>query len=397
MKQIRNMITAFALCAAGVGASAQKVTVADVEAMPGETVAFTLNLTGGKADTYTAMQFDAHFPTTGFATTGKYTISELWENVMAIIGDIDAEGVATIPVASSETIGAADVEGLLSVYFSVGSDVPAGEYSVTLTDLWFGYGTSSKDYLDDVTFKVNVVDRHNIVLDENSTTMPVAVGEASDVLLKRSIKADSWSTIVLPFEATGEQVKAAFGDDVELAEFTGWNSEEDDEGAIVAINATFERVDAEDGIAANTPLLIRVSNDVTSVTFNDVLLEPEEAPEVRVGKTAKTRAFFYGTYVSTFVPEENVFLNGNKFWYSTGATPIKGYRGYFEFRDVLDSYYNVSEIKVNLSIDGLETSVEDIANCHTRNGQWYDLSGRKVSKPCKHGVYLVNGKKAMIK
>ena len=55
MKQMKTTILSLALCALCAGATAQSVTVADVEALPGETVAFTLNLTGGKAGTYTAM------------------------------------------------------------------------------------------------------------------------------------------------------------------------------------------------------------------------------------------------------------------------------------------------------------------------------------------------------
>ena len=30
------------------------------------------------------------------------------------------------------------------------------------------------------------------------------------------------------------------------------------------------------------------------------------------------------------------------------------------------------------------------------NGQWYDLQGRKIEKPTKTGLYIVNGKKKVI-
>ena len=30
------------------------------------------------------------------------------------------------------------------------------------------------------------------------------------------------------------------------------------------------------------------------------------------------------------------------------------------------------------------------------NGQWYDLSGRKVTKPAKGRFYIVNGEKVFI-
>ncbi len=387
-------IIALALCFCGTVAHAQTVSVADVEALPGETVAFTLNLAGGKADTYTAMQFDAQFPTSGFTTTGKYVVSDLWENATAIIGSVDAEGLATIPVASSESISQADVEGLLTVSFSVGSDVAFGEYDVTLTNLWFGYGTSSKDYLEDVTFKVKVVERHTVVLDENSTVAPT---EATDVNVRvvRTINANTWSTICLPFDMSEEQVKAAFGDDVELADFTEWSSEEDDEGNIVGIEIGFAEI-AE--IEANHPCLIKVSSPIEEFTLDGIDIVVDEEPMVQVGKKKAERGYLMGTYVAnTTVPEYNLFLNNNLFWYSTGLTTMKAFRAYFELADVLTEVEEASA-KVRLVVGDDEASALNtisVGNVEA-DGVWYTMDGRKLSgKPTEKGIYIVNGKKVM--
>ena len=78
------------------------------------------------------MQFDAQFPVTGFSTTGDYDVTKLWKNATATVGAVNAEGIATIPVASSESISAADVEGLFTVSFTVGGGVALGNYDVTL-------------------------------------------------------------------------------------------------------------------------------------------------------------------------------------------------------------------------------------------------------------------------
>jgi hypothetical protein len=51
----------------------------------------------------------------------------------------------------------------------------------------------------------------------------------------RSIKAGDWSTICLPFAMSEAQCQAAFGDDVELANFSSWSSEEDDDGNIISL------------------------------------------------------------------------------------------------------------------------------------------------------------------
>ena len=235
------------------------------------------------------------------------------------------------------------------------------------------------------------------ILDENSDNADV-LKQAADVAvqLKRTIKADEWSTICLPFTATGEQVKTAFGDDVQLASFTGWESEEDGNGAIVAINVMFTSVSADEGIAANTPMLIKVSETVTEATFDGVTLEPAEEPMVQVGKKASERGWFYGTYAKTIVPEENLFLSGNEFWYSTGKTAIKGFRGYFEFRDVLDAYYDDSEVKVHMLFDDDATGIETIDHSSLNIDHYYNLAGQRVGKGYK-GVVIENGKKIIKK
>jgi len=392
MKTTKSIITAFALCALCAGAKAQTVTVADVEAVPGETVAFVLSLADGKADTYTAMQFNVQFPATGFTTTGEYSVASAWKNATAIIGSIDANGMATIPVASSETITPADVEGLLNVSFTVDSKVALGDYEITLSNIWFGYGTSSKDYLDDVSFKVHVVAAHTIVLDENATTAPVTE-QGVNVHVLRTIEAGEWNTICLPFSMTAEQVKTAFGSDVQLADFTGWSSEEDGD-AIVAINVAFTSVSV---IEANHPYVIKVSAPVTEFTVEGVDIAPEEEPVVQVGKRVAERGYMYGTYVVRTVPEESIYLTDNKFWYSTGNTQTKAMTGYFEFHDVLDAYYDGTEYssQIKMIIDDPTKGINDKSHEMTDCKNIYDLQGRRIEKPAKKGLYIWGDKKVI--
>lgn len=387
----------FALLAISGGARAQKVSVPDVEAVPGETVAFAVSLSEGLADTYTAMTLNVQFPATGFTTTGAYTVSTSWPAASGVVGDVDAEGLAVIPFSSANAISGTAVENLVTVEFTVAPTVAIGEYDVTLKQTLFEYGISDKTYADDVTFKVKVVARHTLTLDENSAVAPEAATDVN-VLLKRSIKAGNWSTICLPFTATGSQVKAAFGDDVQLARFTAWSSEEDNEGAVVGIDVKFTSADAADGIESNTPLLIKTSSDITTSTFEGVTLEPDDEPVVQVGKKSSERGYFHGTYVSMMVPEENVFLRNNKFWYSTGKTTTKGYRGYFEFKDVLDAYYDAASVRFNFFLDDVETSIDGLENRMPNVGgsEIYNLSGQRIGRVQK-GVNIVNGKKIMVK
>ena len=245
------------------------------------------------------------------------------------------------------------------------------------------------------TVTVEVPKPEYVILDENSLYAPEASDGAENVQLNRTINAGEWSTIVLPFTATGTQVKAAFGNDVQLAEFTGWERVEDKEGT-VGIKVDFKSIDANDGLAANTPLLIKVKEDVTTSIFEGVTITPENTPTVQVGWKASERGWFRGTYSVMQVPEENLFLDGNKFLYSTGDTTIKGYRGYFEFRDVLDAYYDGTEAKVDLYIDGT-TGIKIVSGVQsTTNDVIYNLAGQRVGK-AKNGIYIIGGRKQVVR
>ena len=392
MKKMKSTLLALALCAFAAEAGAQTVSVADVEVVPGETIAFTVDLNGGKADTYIAMQFDVQFPETGFATTGDYSVSPLWKNATSVVGSVDAYGVATIPVSSTEAISATDVQGLLTVAFTVDSNVPLGDYEVKLKNIWFGYGTSSKDYVGDATFTVHVVAVRTVVLDENSTTAPEAA-DGVNVRVLRTINAGDWSTICLPFAMTEEQTKEAFGSDVQLADFTGYETEEDDDENIVGIKVNFASVTA---IEANHPYIIKVSTPVDEFTVNGVDVDPEEEPTNAVIKrTKKQWSEMIGTYVAeTKLENQTLFISGGKFWYSAGLTNMKGYRAYFDFYDVLTEVEEAGA-RMFIDIDGEETGIGNINANDSDSAMFYDLSGRKVTRPQQHGLYIINGQKVL--
>lgn len=76
---------------------------------------------------------------------------------------------------------------------------------------------------------------------------------------------------------------------------------------------------------------------MTEFSVDGVDIAAEEEPTVQVGKKKAERGYFIGTYTAnTEVPADNLFLSGNKFWYSSGLTQMKGFRGYFELADVVD-------------------------------------------------------------
>lgn len=388
----------FALFAIGESVIAQNVTVPDVEAVPGETVSFSVNLSEGKSDTYTAMTIYAQFPATGFTTTGAYTISSSWTGASAVVGEVDGAGLATIPFASSNAIPGTSVDNLVTVSFTVDANQPLGDYDVTLIGTMFEYGTSDKDYAADVTFQVHVVSAHTIVLDENSTTVPT---DATDVNVRvlRTISAGNWNTICLPFSMSEAQVKTAFGDDVILGDFVNYDTEEDALENITGINVVFTSATA---IEANHPYIIKVSSAITNFTVDgvDIASDEDEAyTEFNNGKTG-TKKVIFGTFNGTLhagltLANNQIFLADNKFWYSKGLTTIKAFRAYFDFEDVLASV----ESSAPLFISFMNTTGINEMNINEKiksDGNYYDMQGRKVASPQK-GLYILNNKKIVVK
>ena len=232
------------------------------------------------------------------------------------------------------------------------------------------------------------------LLDENSTTPPTASGGAVDIRVRRTINANSWSTICLPFAMTEAQTKEVFGNDVQLADFTGYETTEDADENIVGITVNFSNVTA---LEANHPYIIKVSSPVTEFTLENVEVDPEEEPTNAVIKrTKKQWSEMIGTYVAeTEIEAQMLFISGGNFWYSAGSTKMKGYRAYFDFYDVLTEVENAG-VKMFVNIDGEEeTGIENVNVNDNPNGTIFDLSGRKLDKTPQKGVYIVNGKKIL--
>ena len=237
-----------------------------------------------------------------------------------------------------------------------------------------------------------------IDLDEANTTVPTSFATGATVNVKRTITKDEWSTICLPFNMTYTQLKSAFGSDVKLAKFIGYDANEE----LTHISVIFDDVNlATDGFKANVPYIIKASKNVSSFTVDNVTLEPNEeavVTEFDNGETDDSREVygtFKGTYhAQTVIPENCLFISGNKFWYSKGLTKMKAFRAYFDFIEVLASVEG-ADSRIAMAF-GQSTGISS-NNCKAISDNcYYDLQGRRVAQPRK-GLYIRNGKKEIVK
>jgi len=203
--------------------------------------------------------------------------------------------------------------------------------------------------------------------------------DIANVTITRSIKAD-YNTVVLPFDLTANQVQNVFGSGTEVFAFSENSSDAN------AITVYFNKVVAGT-ISANVPVLVKATAASTSQIFEGVQVV---APTGDV-KVAGTNADFVGVYVPSNVAEGDYFIGNGAIYKSVGNTSINGFRAYID----VDNAAGARIVKFN--IEGNETTaIEGLEIVNTNNGKIYNLNGQEVKKAQK-GLYIVNGKKIVVK
>ena len=282
-------------------------------------------------------------------------------------------------------------EFLVSLKLKAGNGAKTGVANIGNVLFSQKVGDEHRRYeVDDGQFNVAI---GRVELDETQTVAPLAISHA-DVSVKRTINCNEWSTICLPFSMSEAQVKAAFGDKVKLAEFMGYEAKRE-QGEVVGITVKFKNRDVNEGIESNHPYLIQTQADLSVFTADGVDVQPQEKPTVAAVTRSSTQwSEMTGTYAAgSFVPENCLFISDNKFWYSTGQTPIMAYRAYFDFSDVLDLRGEASG-RVVLEVDGEATFIDAISQDVQQDCETYNLKGQRVDGTGR-GLYIINGKKVI--
>ena len=214
-------------------------------------------------------------------------------------------------------------------------------------------------------------------------------GQVADLWLGRTLQPGSYNTLALPFSMTIADFKAATGDDAILvkklteASVTG-----------TTLNLTFS--DAE-SITANTPYLVKLSgtDPVTLQGFDLVTVSTAD------GTASFTDVSFIPTLSRTQVAgsvQNILFLGANNELLNPSEANqyIKGFRAYFQLPEASPARAFVLDFG-----DGEKTGIQTLRTSDQPAAQQqgtYDLQGRRViGQPTQKGVYIVNGRKVVIK
>ena len=222
-----------------------------------------------------------------------------------------------------------------------------------------------------------------VISDNNQEIYVSKAFSAGESQYKRTFTPDTYGTIVLPFAVNNPS--NVF---VRQAVFTGYSSAEN--------KMTFSCTSM---IAPNTPHLFKV---LPTVTGESTLYGPVNGT---IEKTAEAKSAKYegAQFAGTFegLPAENVskvYVVGAVGKIGRTTKALKPGRCYFtrENPDNLASSFGGAIIEF-IDEDGTTAINEhELNESHELSGAVYDLQGRRVENP-KKGLYIVNGRKVVIK
>lgn len=253
--------------------------------------------------------------------------------------------------------------------FTVGTD---GKVKIEVANMpssnqagWFGFG--------DVRL-VRLGNLDAVTLDEAADNDAIEA-KVADVTLKRTLKAEKWNTLVLPFAVSADKVKAQFGEGVEVAEYSNTDGEE--------INFS-----STEDIKANVPVLIKpttVSAENT-YTFDGVTLVAGEP------KTTGVSYDFVGSYKPYNLATDNYMLYNNQWWKNEEGDNYK----VNAFSAYVQATTPEAAKQLTLVIDGQTTGLKLNTVTGNIDGEIYNMAGQRVANSYK-GLVIKNGKKIIKK
>ena len=209
-------------------------------------------------------------------------------------------------------------------------------------------------------------------------------GMTVDVELEEyTCQPEKWYSLCVPFDISAEQLKEAFGDDVDIQEMTGcaWNASEQ------ILDMNFNKVTE---VLAGRPYLLRVAGAVDAPQFDGVTINSDDPLTLNFGNCTMT-----GVLNATPLPlgdKSYLFIINNKFYYPATTNPLPAMRCYFH---LLGDAAQANSIALNMEddADGIVSVISDSA---ADSRVYYSVQGVSTTRPT-HGIYINNGKKVVIK
>ena len=203
------------------------------------------------------------------------------------------------------------------------------------------------------------------------------------VKLNRTLVADKWNTLCVPFAISEEEIKANFGEGTLVEKFEAVNGN------------TVNFADAT-SIEAGVPYLIKPTVAGTTYTFYGKEVSAD-APKTE-GNADVT---FQGIYSPTDITNNGTVkaagvTEGGKVLFVNAGSQTKAFRCFFTISDNA----SIKPAMLKISIKGVETAINSIVmdNSNATDNAVYNLQGQRVNgNSLTKGIYIKNGKKFAVK
>ena len=217
-------------------------------------------------------------------------------------------------------------------------------------------------------------------------------------------KDGTWNTLCLPFDVadfTGTPLSGAMVKELDCSQESGTSYD------AATSTLTLDFVEASK-IEAGRAYIVKWEDgeNIVNPCFGGVTINAVAPSEQQV-TSQDGKVSFRGSYASsTFDTDDTSLLllgSENTLYYPLSGTRIGAFRANFPLHGIKAGTPEIGgDIKAfKLIFDGSNpTSIRELANKQHTNGNslWYTLDGRRLQgKPAKQGVYINNGKKAIIK
>lgn len=336
------------------------------------------------------------------------------------------------------------------VYIEVTSGNATLEFGVQGTSGWACFDDFQLTYYGEDKQPYFYFNEANTDINElkNQTTV-----NKHTLYLQRNLKSGQWNSLVLPITMTAANVRTAFGQQTILSEFVGVDENNDylinfkkvdldnasnqlqagklyiikpvgDMDKLANKEYTFDRIDntqsktTDDKTVEGTQqITVTASDDNPIIRVRNVAFESFNAEDglqqnaINVGK-ALEHLYFKGSYIQK--NEENLIPAGSfvlgasdgKWYHTTSAiNSIKGFRAWLDTSELSEETLAKLSFSFNGVVDGGVTAIDgvEISKPATPFSQnVYDLNGRIVNTKgnvdgLAKGIYIVNGKKVVIK
>ena len=267
---------------------------------------------------------------------------------------------------------------------TTGMDYSDVEFYIGYTE---SYG-SQNVYIDNIQLYGPAIGTVKIKEGESNT---ITAKENATVELYRSLTANTWNTICLPFAPTQAHVDAIFGEGAKFAQFSSVSN-----GVM-----QFTSVDVKD-LHAGTPYLVLPSQPQTA--SSPIVLTGVNITATSAGYVTIDGYTFQGIYSPTpFTINDRTIrfvAADNKLKYPNTTNPLKALRAYFKVPVSGGSGAQTQNAKdYTFAVDSfVPTSIANIQIEGDGDGAIYNIGGQRVEgKSLPKGIYIRDGKKFVVK